>query len=249
MGEGAQRRVDRFANFAQATVTESGANTETFSEVLTGISLGQGIGILVDQIDYYILPAMLELIVASGDAFMFGWTTSSGVGALGVDSRRTIHVARVSIGTVIGTPASAGNLFVQPLSFKFDPPPDFCGPPDIWGGRGVGPGLRGQDGFPSVLSVPAVVHSGVPGAGRNLFAGELVGTKKEKGVKGDRDHGTQQAVRRPPRQARKPAGDRASTGRGKKITEEPAPVRRNKPTKRDKTSGKFVSRKHSPPSR
>ena len=128
MGEGAQRRVDRFANFAQATVTESGANTETFSEVLTGISLGQGIGILVDQIDYYILPAMLELIVASGDAFMFGWTTSSGVGALGVDSRRTIHVARVSIGTVIGTPASAGNLFVQPLSFKFDPPLIFAAP-------------------------------------------------------------------------------------------------------------------------
>ena len=122
MGEGPARGRDRYANFAQVTVTETGANTETFTDMLTGISLGQRIGILVDQIDYYILPQTLELIIATGDAFTFGWTTSNAAGSLAVDSRRTIHIAWVTIGTIIGTAASAGNLFVQPLSFKFDPP-------------------------------------------------------------------------------------------------------------------------------
>lgn len=118
----AQRATDRFANIGSAHVLQSSANAETFTELTTGISLGQGIGILIDEIDYYINQPTVELLIALGDELIVGWTVSNASGSIGVAQRRTIHVMAYRKGAIIGVGASSQEIFVQPTVFQFFPP-------------------------------------------------------------------------------------------------------------------------------
>ena len=118
----AGRPQDKYSNLASATVTQTAADTETFAEMLTGISLGQGRGMLIDQVDYFFPQAVVELLSATGDNLRFGWTTSNATAALGALARTTIHMMQLMKGPIIGTPASGSELLVLPLSDKFDPP-------------------------------------------------------------------------------------------------------------------------------
>lgn len=118
----AQRATDRFANLAHVQVVESAAGTATYQELLTGISLGQGIGILIDQIEYFLGSGTIELLLAAGDEVSMGWTTSNAAGSLGYDQRRTIHQANINAGTIVGTPASGAGIIAMPLVYQFFPP-------------------------------------------------------------------------------------------------------------------------------
>lgn len=118
---GSDRPLDQYANIARATVTQSGNNVETFSELLTGISLGQGMGMVIDQIDYYPTGPSLELLLAAGDSLTYGWTTSDTPTSLGAGNRTTLHIMSHTLGPIIGTPASAGGLVTLPFSFPFNP--------------------------------------------------------------------------------------------------------------------------------
>jgi len=115
------RPQDRYANIAAAQVVMSGADAETFTELITGISLGQGKGMLIDQIDYHVAQAALEDLVATGDSLQMGWTTSNVAGSLGLTRRTTIHIAQLMSGPIIGTPASAGLPISLPLVYQFNP--------------------------------------------------------------------------------------------------------------------------------
>lgn len=119
----AQHRLeDRYTNLATANVVESAANTITFVELLTGISLGQGTGMLIDQIDYYPTKVSLQLLAANPDTLHFGWFTSNASTGFNATDRRIIHHAVLNAETVIGTAASAMSIFRLPLQFKFSPP-------------------------------------------------------------------------------------------------------------------------------
>lgn len=116
-----RKHQDKYANIARQDVLQSAANAETFEELQTGISLGQGTGMLIDQIDYYIPPATMELLLLASDQLICGWTTSDAAGALGNDRRTSLHVTQIALGPVIGAAASAGTPFVTPLAFQFFP--------------------------------------------------------------------------------------------------------------------------------
>jgi len=115
-----RKNEDRFANMAALSVTESSAGTMTFAELQLGINFGQGIGILIDQLEYYFDAATLEDIVLAGDQLEGGWFTTNLMTAFDVLDKRQLH--QVSVGLVaFGTPASA-NLTYQPTPFQFFPP-------------------------------------------------------------------------------------------------------------------------------
>ena len=114
----AQRPQDKYANMASATVDVNG--TITFTELLTGISLGQGMGILIDQIDYTPSIAALADIDADSDAIQYGWCTSNAVTTLANSQKQVIHAGFLA-GVAHGT-AGNMNLIDIPLTRQFFPP-------------------------------------------------------------------------------------------------------------------------------
>lgn len=99
------KQQDRFANIAAGDVTLTAADALTFDEVLTGISLGVGVGMLVDEIDYMPTVAALNELVAGGDAIHMGWATSNSVTNLeDIADRRILHamiLKTVIVGAVV----------------------------------------------------------------------------------------------------------------------------------------------------
>lgn len=122
----ARAAEDRYTNLASAAVTESSAGTLTYVELLTGISLGQGTGLLIDQIDYVFSSTSLERIIANGDALQAGWFTSNVPAAFDVNDRRQIHAVTISQ-ALVGAVVSSFH-HVQPFQYQFFPPMIFANP-------------------------------------------------------------------------------------------------------------------------
>jgi len=109
---------DLYANMGTTTVTLNGA-TIVFSELQTGISLGQGMGIIIDQFDYYFPFDNIDGL-ATGEQMIAAWTTSNSITSLSVTNRAVIHnsiMGRVDMGT-----AASGQILQQPNQHKFTPP-------------------------------------------------------------------------------------------------------------------------------
>lgn len=117
----AKRGEDRYTNLASADVTESAANTITYQELLTGISLGVGVGMLIDQLDYLPAGGALDDLVAVGDQLSFGWFTSNSPTSIELNDRRLIHMGRLKSEPVVGTAASGGSPVSLPLVYQFFP--------------------------------------------------------------------------------------------------------------------------------
>lgn len=121
----AKRPEDRYANTAMIEATESGISTLTFVPLLTGVSLGSGTGMLIDEISYMVGQGTIEDIVAAGDVLNCALVTSNAIPNLSGADRRIIHNFRMSNnGLAIG----GGLPVVQPYVYKFDPPMIFAGP-------------------------------------------------------------------------------------------------------------------------
>jgi len=116
---------DRFANIATFQVTESGANTLTFVELLTNAGIdadrNKATALLIDQIDYLPNGATAALMTSAGDTYQYGLTISNGVTNL-IDptDRRILHSGYVQRND-FGTAASAA-LMLYPHSYQFFPP-------------------------------------------------------------------------------------------------------------------------------
>ena len=112
------RNEDRFANILMAQVVMSAANTITFKEILTGISLGMGIGMLIDQIDYHVPRATVAELLTTVDTLHIGFTVSDGLVDLSADDRQVIHMTELA-----QTLTTSGVVqVVSPLSHQFFPP-------------------------------------------------------------------------------------------------------------------------------
>jgi hypothetical protein len=115
------RRTDKFANVASAEVVESAANTVTFQEVRFGVGIGQRKGLIVDQIDYYIAPAVFATsFAADADTLVAAWTTRNDLSSIidQFDNRAVLHLwsMRMSFTT-------SGLQFPQfPVQHQFAPP-------------------------------------------------------------------------------------------------------------------------------
>lgn len=112
---------DRFANIAAGDVTMSAANTLTFQEILTGISLGVGVGMLIDQIDYTPTSASIRELLGNADALFAAWTTSNGVSDIADASDRRVLHAFQEIPTIVGAVVSLAQSR-WPAVYQFFPP-------------------------------------------------------------------------------------------------------------------------------
>ena len=114
-------REDRFANVAATTLTLSAANTLTFQEMLTGISLGQGVGMLIDEIDYSMSRTSLLELVADSDNVDIALTASDDIPSISdMGDRRIIHnfsLHSIMVGAVVGL-----NHVKMPFVHQFFPP-------------------------------------------------------------------------------------------------------------------------------
>jgi len=120
MAQHGRRPEDRYTNLASAAVTETAVGTLTYVELLTGISLGQGTGMLIDQIDYMFGSGVLEDIIADGDELNAGWFTSNSPSLFSLTDRRLIHQVRLSQ-TLVGAVVSQSH-HKQPFVSQFFPP-------------------------------------------------------------------------------------------------------------------------------
>lgn len=116
-----KRPQDRYANIAAASVTESGVSTITFAELLTGISLGAGVGILIDAIDFYVAKASMAEFTTATDAIEMAWCVSNNVPALSDPSENRIIFAHQLFRFDFGVAASA-QYFSFPIHRDFFPP-------------------------------------------------------------------------------------------------------------------------------
>ena len=120
----AGRPTDRYSNIASIGVTQSAANSITFAELLTGISLGQGIGMVIDQIDYYIDTVLVDMILNT-DRIAVAWTVSSAPPSLllssAVADSRIIHLATMAEPADGVANNSNTNPMIFPISFQFFP--------------------------------------------------------------------------------------------------------------------------------
>lgn len=131
----ARKNEDRFANIANVQVDVDNA-TYNFTELLTGISLQMGMGILIDKIEYQLSSAALLDLDADGDGIQFAWCTSNTLTSIDMDKKGVIHqgyVLRADAGT-------AGDHWVheQPYTFEFTPAIIVAAPRLYLGSLGIG---------------------------------------------------------------------------------------------------------------
>lgn len=123
----AARTEDRFANIAAIGVTQTAANSTNFTQMLTGISLGEGRGIIIDQIDYMPINQAIDELLIAADQIRFGIFSSDSITDFeDITQRRILHSAYLKA-AVSGTPAS-WNVIKMPLVHQFFPPMIFAAP-------------------------------------------------------------------------------------------------------------------------
>lgn len=141
------RETDKFANVLVGKCTTAGA-TVVNNEITTGISLGEGYGILIDQIDYILTSTVYADFAAgaAGDALSMGWFVQSPSAAadFAYDNSRMLHrsmVYRTDYGA-----AASGFLIKDPYEYKYDPPLIMASPKIIFSCSGSA-AISGGDCF------------------------------------------------------------------------------------------------------
>ena len=115
------REQDKYANVAAIRVTQSAANVETYGQILTGISLGEGRGMLIDSVSFKPTPATLALLAAANDWLTMAITTRNDLTDLNDITQAAILTALNISVLDLGVAASGIHSHV-PLVQQFFPP-------------------------------------------------------------------------------------------------------------------------------
>ena len=129
-----RRKVqDKYANIINASLLTAGASTVT-QDISTGVSLGEGKGMLIDQIDYFLSAGCLSdfIAAAAGEFYKLSWSVQSD--QFGYDNSKVIHELDV-VKWVTGTPANAF-ISLWPKVFQFFPPLILASPKLYFNGSG-----------------------------------------------------------------------------------------------------------------
>jgi len=131
---------------AEINVSDTaGAGVIVFKELQTGISLGQGMGILIDSIEYRVDVTALQLMDDDGDYFIGAVTVSDSVTTLGGSGKKQIIHQMQYVRTDGGT-AATSNYHKMPWRYDFFPP-IIVASPRIYGAFANNLGASTQDLF------------------------------------------------------------------------------------------------------
>ncbi len=108
----ASTQLDKFANYAIVSVTESGANTLTFKKLETGISLTEKVAWIISRIEYFIGTFSKAAFADSEDALVYGLSLSN-----------TFASATLSETTIIDLNSLIYHEDAAPTSYTFDRQP------------------------------------------------------------------------------------------------------------------------------
>jgi len=95
---------DQFVNFAFASVVESAANTLTFTEIQTGVSIFEKSAWVVHRIDWIVDGAVLGLLSADDDELQMALTVSNQITSIALNQSAVVAEKRIGA-QVQGTPA------------------------------------------------------------------------------------------------------------------------------------------------
>ncbi len=115
------RKADKYSNLAYATVTETGANTLTFSEIQTGMSTFDKVAWIIHEIWYFMSVTDLNKIVANGDEIVMGLSVSNKMTTPDLSDVATVDVKRLDT-FLFGSPTSA-QLYEMPFKSSFSQMP------------------------------------------------------------------------------------------------------------------------------
>lgn len=87
---------DNYANKFYGTVTESAANTLTFAEIQTNISIFEKVAWVLQRLEWYLSPAVMQLLQDNQDSVELALTASQNISALGLDNPSVIDVLVLS---------------------------------------------------------------------------------------------------------------------------------------------------------
>lgn len=102
------KSMDTYANVFAGTITESAANTLTFSELQTGLNIFDKVGLLVNRIEWDVND-VLDEVAGSGDGVNLGLSASNAWSTVSLTERSVIQVVRQRRKDM-GTPATAEYL-------------------------------------------------------------------------------------------------------------------------------------------
>lgn len=92
----ATKQTDEFANKFYGTVTESAANTLTFSEIPTQVNTFQKVGWVIHKLEWYIPYATLALMVDTADGMQLALTSSNKATALALSDPIVIDLLEIT---------------------------------------------------------------------------------------------------------------------------------------------------------
>lgn len=95
---GASRGLDDFPNIMSGTITESGANTLSFSSKLeTGYSLGDNVGLVIHRMEWWLDKASVGLLLDNADAIKMALVTSNQVSSILVTGSNIIDIVEIGL--------------------------------------------------------------------------------------------------------------------------------------------------------
>lgn len=123
---------DRFQNIMGVEVSQSTINTIVFQEIRTGVSLGQGLGLVIDEIRYQPTSGALRELDGSTDELIMGLTTTDSITDMTDfgDSRilDSLMIYSDIVGAVVDT-----KMFYMPVKHEFSPPMIMAAPTLFFG--------------------------------------------------------------------------------------------------------------------
>ena len=93
-------QTDKFANLAYGFVLESGANTITFSEIQTGVSIFEKIAWIIHRILWFPYYSSMNLMLDSGDQIQMALVVNSKMTSLGLDDPSLLDLHIAGLGNV-----------------------------------------------------------------------------------------------------------------------------------------------------
>lgn len=82
---------DKYSNLIQVAVTQSAANTLTFTSVDLGLTIFQKVGIVISRMEIYPQAGVFGEFVADGDTFIYGLTQSNQITTLSPDENSVVY--------------------------------------------------------------------------------------------------------------------------------------------------------------
>lgn len=113
-----KKGTDKYANILNQTVTQSAADTLTFSEINIGLNIFDKVGLLINRIEFVPSKATVNLFATNADSLVMALSASNQISSLSFSANEIIDLLTLDAVT-IGAAAS-GSVAQKPLTRTYE---------------------------------------------------------------------------------------------------------------------------------